>query len=75
MPAKQARALEQCFEWLHKNPPAIFNSECNPKTKDVWAKVTQSMEDDNFYASHTREECATEWKRRYEDRMAATAAK
>ena len=72
---KQARALEQHFEWLHKNPPAHFNPDFNPKAKDVWGKVTQSMEDDNFYASHTREECAAEWKKRYEERMAAATAK
>jgi hypothetical protein len=25
------------------------------------------MEEDNFYASHTRDECREEWRRRYEE--------
>lgn len=62
------------FEQAWKNPPAPFNPKFDPKAKDRYAAVTKSMEDDDFYASHTREECRDEWRRRYEEREAREAA-
>jgi hypothetical protein len=54
------------FANLHNNPPAPFNPDCDPKAKKRYALVTDSMEKDNYYDSHTREECAIEWRKRYE---------
>jgi hypothetical protein len=62
------------FEQAWKNPPAPFNPLFDPKAKDRFAAVTKSMEADNFYASHSREECRAEWRRRYDEREAADAA-
>lgn len=56
-------------EW--SNPPAPFNPLYDPNAKDRYAAVTASMEADNFYATHTREECKVEWGRRYEALKAA----
>jgi hypothetical protein len=56
-------------EWA--NPPAPFNPLYDPKAKDRFSAVTASMESDDFYASHTREECRIEWKRRYDALVAA----
>ena len=58
--------LEDYFLYLHNNPPAPFNPDYDPKASDRFKRVTQSMVADNFYASHTREECKTEWHRRYD---------
>lgn len=58
------------FEKLHENPPPAFNPDYNPNAKSAWGVVIKSMEDDGFYSNHTREECASEFKRRYEAAMA-----
>jgi len=52
-------------EW--KNPPAPFNPKYDPKAAERYKKVTSSMVRDDFYANHIREECAAEWRKRYED--------
>lgn len=52
------------YHW--KNPPAPFNPLYDPGAKARYAAVTKSMEEDDFYASHTREECRLEWRRRYD---------
>lgn len=49
-----------------KNPPPPFNPEFDPQAKDRYAAVTISMEQDDYYATHTPEECHLEWRRRYE---------
>lgn len=46
--------------------PAPFNPDYAPKVKQRFADVTASMERDNFYISHTREECKQEWGKRYD---------
>lgn len=38
----------------------------DPKAKKRAEQVTASMEADDFYAGHSREECAVEWRRRYD---------
>jgi len=54
------------FDYHHDNPPAPFNPSSDPRAKGWYNETSNSMEDDNFYDSHTREECKAEWKRRYE---------
>jgi hypothetical protein len=39
----------------------------DPKANARYAKVTASMEADGFYDGHTREQCAAEWRRRYDE--------
>lgn len=58
-------------EWNH--PPAPFNPDFDPKAKGRYEAVTASMEADDFYATHTREECKEEWRRRY-DKLKAEGA-
>ena len=60
------QSLEEHFLFLHNNPPAPFNPLYDPKAGARYKEVTASMERDNFYATHTREECKAEWGRRYE---------
>jgi len=54
------------FDYWHKHPPAPFNPDYDPAAKQRFADVTASMEADGFYTTHTRAECKTEWRRRYE---------
>ena len=54
------------FDREHKHPPAPFNPDFDPGARQRYADVTASLEADNFYASHTRAECAAEWRARYE---------
>jgi hypothetical protein len=61
------------FDFEHKNPPLSFNPDFDPKAEGRYAAVTASMEADDFYTGHTREECAAEWKRRYDDLKAKDA--
>ncbi len=51
-------------EW--KYPPPAWNPDYDPKAKARYARVSASMEKDGFYDNHSREECATEWRRRYD---------
>ncbi len=60
------QALEAHFLYLHNNPPAPFNPAYDPKANDRFKRVSKSLEDDGWYANHTREECKAEWHRRYE---------
>ena len=46
------------FDFWHRNKPAPFNPAYDPKA-------------DDFYATHTRPECAAEWRRRYDAEKAA----
>lgn len=54
------------FDYEHKNPPAPFNPDADPAAKQWYADVTASLEADGFYETHTRQECAAEWRRRYD---------
>ena len=51
-------------EW--NNPPPPFNPLFDPLAKGRSERVVTSMEADKFYDSHTREECAAEYRRRYD---------
>ena len=52
------------YDWQYSPPP--FNSDFDPKAAQRFSDVTASLEQDNFYATHTREECKEEWHKRYE---------
>jgi hypothetical protein len=54
------------FDFWHRNKPVPFNPAYDPAAADRSRRVTSSMESDGFYDRHTREECATEWRRRYD---------
>jgi hypothetical protein len=54
------------FAYEHDNPPAPFNPGFDPDAEERYRAVAKSMEDDGFYGTHSREECAAEWLRRYE---------
>ena len=55
------------FTFWHNNQPKPFNPDYDPKAKARYAKVTESMEKDGFYDNHTRQECAAEWRKRYDE--------
>jgi hypothetical protein len=59
------------FDYWHRNAPQPLNPDFDPKAKGRYARVTASMERDDFYAGHTRDECATEWRKRYDAEKAA----
>lgn len=50
----------------HDYKPAPFNPSYDPQAKQRYADVTESMELDGYYDTHTRAECADEWARRYD---------
>jgi hypothetical protein len=54
------------FDFEHANLPAPFNKRYDPKAGERYKLVSESMEDDGFYDSHTREECRVEWGKRYD---------
>jgi hypothetical protein len=54
------------FDWRRPYPGFGLNPNFDPKAEQRFKKVTASMERDNFYATHTREECKAEWARRYD---------
>lgn len=56
------------FEREWTNPPAPFNPTFDPKAKERFEAVSASMQADDFYAGHSREECRIEWAARF-DRM------
>jgi hypothetical protein len=57
-----------------KSGPSL-QSAFDPKAKGRSAAVTASMEKDNFYEGHRREECGVEWRRRYDELKAADQTK
>lgn len=65
MPAKTYGPEVGFFQHQWNNPPPPFNPVFDPRAKDRYAAVSKSMADDDFYSTHSRAECADEWKRRY----------
>ena len=61
-----ADKYEKALQYQHDNPPPPFNPHFDPKAKERAHKVTQSLENDNYYSLHPRSECAKEWRRRYD---------
>lgn len=50
----------------HNFPPAPFNPDSNAQqAAKRYSQVTASLEADNFYQTHSREECKAEWAKRY----------
>ena len=50
------------FKYQHENPPAPFNPAYLPRHGEITARVRAEMEDLDYYANHTRIECAARWK-------------
>jgi hypothetical protein len=65
MPPKQS--LADHFQDLHNNPPPPFNPAFDPKAAGRYQSVSASMQEDNYYSTHTREECKAEWAKRYKE--------
>lgn len=63
------------FDFEHKNPPAPFNPDADPRAEARYREVTASMQNDQFYDHHSREECKAEWARRYDALKARDASK
>jgi len=61
----QFNNLEALFKEQHDNPPAPFNPDYDPKAKDRYRQVTKSMQEDDYYNTHSQEECKAEWHKRY----------
>lgn len=55
---------------LHDMKPAPFNPEYRPYAAAVSKDVVEGMEADGFYDDHTREECSSEYRKRYDEAMA-----
>jgi len=51
---------------LWKTGPGPLNPEYKSASSEVCGIVTASMDCDDFYYNHTREECSVEWIKRYE---------
>ena len=63
---KQHQRLVGHFEAFHKNPPQAFNPDFDPNAKE-WSRIaTESMERDDYYRRHSREQCRIEWRRRFD---------
>lgn len=52
---------------MHQRAPRPFNPLADANAAARYAATTNSMLKDDFYASHTQEECKQEWARRYEE--------
>lgn len=44
----------------------VLNPAFDPKAAGRYALVTASLEKDGYYDTHTRQECAEEWRKRYD---------
>lgn len=55
--------LTEHFEQLHAMKPAPLNPAYNPAAIIASRQAVTQMEISGFYDSHTREECAEEYKR------------
>lgn len=64
MNRRQHKALEAHFGAMHDNPPAPFNPAFDPTAKARSERAAREMEAEGYYETHTREECAAEYKRR-----------
>lgn len=75
MGAQATRAYEGVGFFMEqwRNPPPPFNPNFDPGAKARYTRVTASMERDDYYASHTRDQCKEEWRRRYEADQASAS--
>lgn len=80
-PMSEADKLWVRTHYLPKAPrtaeptPDARRSEFDPKAKGRSEAVTASMSDDDYYSQHPREECALEWRRRYDKLKEADQAR
>jgi hypothetical protein len=56
----------------HRRLPRPFNPLADANAERRYAATTASLQADDFYANHTREECRVEWARRYDEFKATT---
>ena len=66
MTRTENKSLENAFAREWDNPPTPFNPAFDPTAKARSAAVVTGMEFDNFYSTHTREQCAAEYRTRYD---------
>ena len=64
-------SIEEHFKNLHDNPPAPFNIGYKPLAAKYSDEVAREMESEGFYDTHTRVECATEFRIRYNAKFEA----
>jgi hypothetical protein len=60
------------YDYWKNGPPGLkgaFNPDYKPYAVKVRQIVTDSMDQDDFYSTHTREECKVEWNNRYNETM------
>lgn len=57
------------FDYWHDHPPPPFNPLFKPYAAAVGHAVAEAMSEEGFYQTHTREECAAEYRRRYDAEM------
>jgi len=55
------------LDYWHRNAPMPFNPAYDPGADARRSQITASMERDGYYTTHTREQCALEWRRRYDE--------
>lgn len=68
-PMKKKQAED--YDYWKNGPKSLqaimpLNPHFDPNAAKRSKEVTASMEADDFYSNHTREECKEEWARRYE---------
>lgn len=51
---------------MNSMQPLPFNPAYRKAARQWAAQATDSMERDGYYDTHTREQCAVEWRRRYD---------
>jgi hypothetical protein len=55
------------MDYEHKNPPAPFNPDYDPRAKDWFAETTASLEAEGFYKTGTPASRKEGWRKRYEE--------
>lgn len=69
MNKSQYTELAILFDIHHMNKPSPFNPKYLPAYSELAKRVTEKMERDGYYDSHTREQCAVERKRLIEEAL------
>lgn len=69
MNKSQYTELAILFDIHHMNKPSPFNPKYLPEYSEIAKRVTEKLERDGYYDSHTREQCAVERKRLIEEAL------
>lgn len=69
MNKSQYTELAILFDIQHLQKPPPFNPKYLPAYSELAKRVTEKMERDGYYDSHTREQCAAERKRLIEEAL------